>query len=178
MKYLPSSCFGEQTFPTEQHHQDQDRSQNQERVGREVDRRAKLPVEPEAELRKTSGVEPRKSEGANNDAPDVTHSTEHDHRQEQDRNRERESIREYRVRVDCVHDATHSTHERTHSVGGELGPHEWHTHHAGREFILTNGQPGSTEASFADSQGDEDRERSHNRKQQELRTGIEGTEWL
>ena len=43
-------------------------------------------------------------------------------------------------------------------VGRQLGPHQRHAHHARRQLVLADRQPGAAEPALADPQRDEDRE--------------------
>ncbi len=147
-----------QAAGAEQHHQHEHDAEEQELVLLELvgDVQAGPVVELDTELAQAGAVDPGQDDRADRHTPDVAHAAEHDHQQHRDRDREQES-RRCDVAGDRrgEPDAAEAAEERTDRVGGQLRPDQRDAHHARRQLVLADGQPGATQPAVADAQRDE-----------------------
>ena len=90
--------------------------------------------------------------------------------------REVEPVRQHAVDVGGERDAADAAGDRADRVGGELGPHQRHAHHAGRQLVLADRQPGPAQPALAQPQRDEDQNAASATKIRNLQAQVERAE--
>src|SRR5919112_2136417 len=166
VQLLGPLAVGDDAFGAEEHHQNQYQAEQQEVVLRDV-RLAESGatdgvadgVNPLVYLRQQVEVETLQDDRAQDHAVDVSHAAEDNHAQHEDRDVEREGVREDVLYERAVESARNSPENRPQGVGPELRRHRVYTHRRRCGLVLAHRDPGPTQPGIAQAYVDVDRDK-------------------
>src|SRR5215208_1363579 len=169
MQLLGSLAVGNDAFGPQEHQEDKEEAEQQEVVLRDVrlaERGAPYGVadgvDPHVDLRQQVEVEPLQDDGAADHAVDVPHSAEDDHTENDDRDVEREGVREDVLYERGVEGARDAAEDRPEGVGPQLRRHRVDAHRCRCSLVLAHRDPGPTQPGIAQANVDVDREQDQN----------------
>src|SRR6266511_3889298 len=145
VEFGPPSRTRDQPLGPDEHHDHDDRAVDAVLVQRHVEMCAERLVELVADVRQSFLVEIREESGAEDDAPDVPHPAEDDHRQDERGDVEAEVVWERRALEAGEVGAGDAAEERACRIGPRLRPHQRHAHRSSRGLVLANRDPRSSE---------------------------------
>src|SRR5215207_629685 len=165
VQFLGTLAIGDDAFGAEEHHQNQYQAEQQEVVLRDV-RLAKSGaadgvadgMDPLIYLWQQVEVDALEDNRAQDHAVDVPHAAEDNHAQHEDRDVEREGVREDVLYERAVEGARDASEDRPQGVGPELRRHRVDAHRRGGGLVLAHRDPGPTQSGVAQAYVDIDRD--------------------
>src|ERR671921_1156025 len=149
MQFLGALAVGDKAFRSQEHHQHEDHTEEEEVVLRDVrlaqqraPEGAADSVYPLVYLRQEVEVQALKDDGSEDHTVDVPHAPEDDHTEDDDRDVERERVREDVLYERAVEGASTATEDGPEGVGPELGRHRVDAHGRRRRLVFAHRDPG------------------------------------
>src|SRR5215208_6848948 len=185
VQLLGPLSVGYYPFRPQEHHQHQDDTEDEKVVlcevcAREhfVPNRTAYSVYPLADLGQKIEVEALQGYGAQDHAVDAPHAAQDDHREDQDRDVEREASREDVLYERPVVRSRKPSEYRPHGVGPELGRHRVDAHRGRGRLVLAHGDPGASQPGVPETYVHVDRDQHQDDYREVPRVQIQGREAL
>src|SRR3712207_3186241 len=158
-------AVGDDALRAQEHHEDQNDAEQQEVVLRDVglaeggaSESVADGVDPHVDLRQQIKVEALQEYRAQDHAVDVPHATEDDHAQHEDRDIEREGVREDVLYERGVESAREAPEDRPQRVGPQFSRDRIYTHRSGGGLVLAHRDPGPPKPRVPEAYVDVDRD--------------------
>src|SRR5438105_3330118 len=154
-----ASLARDQPLGPQEHRRHDDDPVDPELVLRHVEGRPERVVDRVADVGETLLVEEREEARAEDDAPDVAHSSENDHRQDEGGDVEREVVRERGLLEAREIRACDAAEERTGRIRPRFRAHQRNPHRRRGSLVFADRDPGAPDSRVAQPETAEDRDR-------------------